>query len=209
MIQEFIKSLSLDIFQALRGMDEEASSIVDGYPTGLNWYGGYVGKKKGTEFAWCRRLKEYLKEQSWRVREKEEHYPVNPSNRCDLVVDLPDNKPFWIEIKGAWKEWGRQKKSYENIYKSHLGLDNKKENNAAHDLVRLNTLQLRDASAVGLLLIGFDSEMVTMNDDIVKFKSLSVLESEQWKLEYDEWKDQHRRESRCQVRCWLWWKTIV
>src|SRR5262245_60240880 len=85
----------------LQIMDEEATSMVKGWPTRLSWYGGHAGKPKRTEPSWSARICQLLKSKHEVNCETEVKYPARPRERCDLVIPLSSGK-FWIEVKGAW-----------------------------------------------------------------------------------------------------------
>ncbi len=98
------------IIEHLHAMDREANTTTaKGTPTGLNWYGGHVRsdlQRPQTEPNWSKRLAELLNTDGIQAA-AEMGYPDKPRTKCDLVV-TNDNESFWIEIKGAWKEYCHQ-----------------------------------------------------------------------------------------------------
>ena len=205
-----ITAVSERVFDCLRRMDCEATTIVKGAPTGLNWYGGYAGNRQ-TEPQWSRRLVELLRADGLDAK-RECRYPGLPRARCDVVIDLGAGETLWLEIKGAWKEYWRQQGN-EWIYRSYLlhplvaGLDKTKTHTAPLDLKKLETLTRRDAAYVGMLLVGFDSDTAPMDADVAELVRLAGLEMQPWTTVSTGWPDPHR--PGCRVRCWLWHRAVT
>ncbi len=191
-------------------MDQEAVPSASGIPTGLNWYGGHSRrelKRPQSEPEWSKRLARLLTEGGYPAQ-YEVPYPNLTRCRCDLVVNLGASVRFWIEVKGAWKHYWNAQIGSEFLYRSYLyhpllpGLDQTKTHTAALDLEKLRSLSSVDARYVGLLLIGFDSSLHDMANDINAFKKLATLHKKPWCEDYRHWPDARRPKER--VRCWFW-----
>jgi hypothetical protein len=159
------------IVAALRAMDAEALPV-DGKPTGLNWYGGWARpdlRRPHTEVEWTKSLAKRL------GCHREVRYPADPRIRCDLVDD-----GCWIEVKGLWPAYweGLGKRT---IYEAYLFDPLKpypslgKSHTAARDIVKLARLSPEVAPAVGLVLVGFDSDAKPCDADIGELARLAQL----------------------------------
>ena len=147
---------------------------MDGKPTGLSWYGGWARrdlKRPQTEVEWTRSLAQRLKCQ------REVPYPDMPKKRCDLVVD-----GCWIEVKGLWPAYWATR-GQRSIYEAYLFDPLKpypsfmKDHTAARDLIKLRSLSAKDAQAVGLVLVGFDTVDAPCDTDVAEFARLADLGS--------------------------------
>jgi len=122
-----------------------------------------------------------------------------------------DDWLFWLEIKGAWKEYWRTRSEW--IYRSYLlhplapDLDKSRTHTAALDLRRIETLSRDNATHVGLLIVGFDSHAAPMDDDIEEFATLAEINDQPWLLRHDAWSDEHRQGER--IRLWLWMRKVA
>ena len=210
-----IGELACVLFQSLHEIDEEASTMLDGVPTGLNWYGGHARpdqKKPQTEPYWTRRLAEILSARGLPTTRKE-RYPVDGASRgrCDLVVTLDGDRRLWIEIKGAWREWWRRTGSL-GIYRAYLlhplvpGLA-PKSHTVPLDLQKLSRLSTNHADHVALLLVGFDSVESPMDDDVSELMRLAGLNLMPWTTVSTGWPDQRRLGER--VRCWCFHRAVT
>jgi len=195
------------VFDSLEVMDREATTVRDGYETGLYWYGGHARpeqKKPQTEPNWTQALAKVLPSVGYPSR-AEVPYPDQPRQKCDLVVDVGGNT-VWIEIKGAFQRYWLEKGN-EYFYRSYLlhplvrGLD-PKSHTAPLDLDKLSRLSSEDADSVGLLLVGFDTSRAPMDADIAELTRLAQLDRDPWCGWSRTWDDPHRAEGR--TRCWFW-----
>ena len=203
--------LAHHLFQCLRSMDAEAGVRPDGKPTGLNWYGGHrhgSQKRPQTEPCWTQRLAELLPSCGFPA-EAEAWYPRLPKqhrNRCDLVVDMPQDGKLWLEIKGAWKAYWVGAKG-RSIYRSYLlsplvpGLG-EKTHTVPGDLEKLKTVRRPEGAEIGLLLVGFEAANDPMDGDIAELVRLTRFDRPPWQVWTDAWPDRYRAGER--VRCWLW-----
>jgi hypothetical protein len=195
------------LFNLLRQMDAEAVPTAAGAPTGLNWYGGHIDTRQ-TEPAWSKRLVELLRKEGF-TADCECRYDKDSRDRCDVVINLPEKGKFWIELKGAWKEYWRLKKN-DFIYRSYLlhplvaGLDESKSHTVPLDIKKLERLPRTEAAFVGVLLIGFDSDEAPMDADAAELIAAAGLGLEPWSTAATGWRDSHRTGGR--VRCWFWYK---
>jgi hypothetical protein len=147
-----LKAINLVLLQMMREIDEEALPVDGDYPTGLWWYVGHLDrdgaarKKNNTEFSWSSRLTELFNDRGWSAA-PEHPYPTT-KERCDCIVDLGFEKPWWIEVKGAWREAFDHDRP-NTVFMKHLYA-------TAHDVSKLCTLTSKDASGVSLIVVGFD-----------------------------------------------------
>ncbi len=201
--------LARAIFEGLEGMDREATTVRDGHPTGLYWYGGHARpdqRRPQTEPNWTRRLAESLPSAGFPAA-AEVPYPSRPRKRCDLVVDLGDGRSAWIEIKGAFKRYWRERGS-EFLYRSYLlhpleeGLD-PKTHTAPRDLEKLSWLAPADAAVVGFLLLGFDTRDAPMDADFADLGRLARLDAPPWRSWERDWDDPQGDEGRTRCRLWI------
>ena len=199
------------LFQCLRLMDAEAGVRPDGKPTGLNWYGGHQKrsqKRPQTEPCWTQRLAELLPGYGFPAK-AEVRYPRPPKqqrNRCDLVIDMPQDEKLWLEIKGAWKAYWTRPRG-RSIYRSYLlsplvpGLG-EKTHTVPGDLAKLKAVRWPEGTEVGLLLVGFEAVNDPMDGDIAELVMATRLDRPPWQVRADAWPDRYRAGER--VRCWLW-----
>lgn len=124
------KTLATTLFELLRQMDQEATTVCNGHPTGLQDYGRHARpelRRPQNEPEWSKRLARLLTERGL-PSEAEVKYPADPRKKCDVVVTLGPQQRLWIELKGAWRDyWQRQGSLY--LYRSYL----------LHPLVRAST----------------------------------------------------------------------
>jgi hypothetical protein len=194
------------LFASLLQMDAEAVPTADGVPTGLNWYGKHRHPhqvKPQTEPCWSQRLAELLIEAGVEAY-KEIRYPDDPGCKdrrmCDNVVIFADKSVLWMENKGAWKEWWRERGQV-GKFRSHL-LES--GNSAKHDVKKITTLCEPHAHWIGTLLIGFDAAAFPMETDVADFASLAGLDTAPWQPASMHWPDRWREGQR--VHAWLWWR---
>lgn len=195
-------------------MDAEATTSRTGSPAGLNWYGGYFEPDKSrprTEVCWSQRLAQLLPKHGYPTR-AEVPYPAMQRCKCDDVVTLEDGSTLWLENKGAWREYWRERGNLKT-YRSYLlhplvpGLDASKSHTVPLDLKKLESLRRPHADRVALLLIGFDTNQHSMVGDIAELTRLAGLEAAPWSEAADNWADPCR--PGCNVRCWLWHRTVA
>jgi hypothetical protein len=193
-------------------MDAEACTQIDGYPTGLAWYGGYrepLKKRPRTEPCWSQRLAELLPRFGFTAA-AEVRYPGGGRNKCDVVAYDERGITTWIEVKGAWKEYWRGKSEW--IYRSYLlhpllpGLDATKTHTAALDLRKLQRLTRPPADRIALLVVGFDSSEAPMDPDIVEFANVAKLGGPPWQVTTSGWADAYRLGGS--VKCWMWERPV-
>jgi hypothetical protein len=197
------------VFRVLYRMDQEADTLYPtGNPTGLHDYGKHARpeqKRPQTEPNWTKRLSVLLPARAIPTT-PEVHYPDDSGCKCDLVVSLPGGVEFWLEIKGAWKQWWIENGS-DWIYRSYFfhplvpGLD-PKTHTVPLDLEKLRRLRPPHATHVGSLLVAFDSESAPVESDVAELVRLAGLASEPWTTDRAWWPDA-RRPGRF-VKCWLW-----
>lgn len=207
-------ALASHIFHCLRCMDAEATTVRDGFPTGLYWYGGHVHPEQSrphTEPNWVHHLAERLGREGVDAQ-CEVTYPSRSRRRCDLVVTLPDGSSLWLEVKGAWKEYWRRLGRGDRLYRSYLlhplvpGLDQTKTHTAALDLKKIEALDGVEAGRAGLLLIGFDSLAAPMDGDVAELIALAGLDADPWRVHYAAWSDPHRVGET--AKCWFWHRRL-
>jgi hypothetical protein len=214
---ESIAGFSRTMFETLLAMDRDATTVRDGEPTGLYWYGRHARpdqKRPQTEPNWSKELARRLCAEGIEAAAEVAYPRLDRSrrNRCDLVVSLADGSTLWIEIKGAWKEYWRQQGGMW-FYESYLlhplvgGLDKSKTHTVPLDLEKLASLRPDDADYVGMLLIGFDAAGAPMEQDVAKLENLAGLRHEPWRIESTDWPDPHRGGQH--VRCWFWYRAVA
>lgn len=204
-----MKTLAELIFDLLDVMDREATTVRDGFTTGLYWYGGHAhpaSKRPRTEPAWSKRLAELLADRGVPAK-CEVKYP-SPLRRksCDVVVSISPAENVWIELKTADKNYWASRSAW--IYRSYLlhplvpGLDPGKTHTVPLDMTKLATLSRTDAAHVAILLVGFDTPADPMDDDIHELSRVSGLGTVPWSMHRREWKEPYRPDLR--TRCWFW-----
>lgn len=211
-------SLGEVLFRLLREMDEEATTIRDGSPTGLWWFGAHVKpmqKRPKTEPCWSESLATKLRklplEAGSEVAYPKGRLPGKRDKKCDLVVSLPSGLRVWIEVKGSWKKWWEDRRQTRS-YLSHLlhplvpGLDASKDHTAATDISKLSVLRKSEADAVGLLLVGFDAISNPMDSEVLRLADLGGLNTAPWRASHVYWHCTRRAGER--VACWFWWRPV-
>ena len=95
-----IAGLAESLFTHLRRMDEEATTVRDGSPTGLSWYGGHSRpdlKKPHTEVEWSKRLAELL------IGLHADDDPMDED--VAQLVDLAElHAPVWTSYSTDWPD---------------------------------------------------------------------------------------------------------
>jgi len=190
------------IFRSLRELDAEATSFVQGFPTGLRWYHAHLypnAKRDDSERDWTRELSSRLSAKELPTCPEYQYPAYSETGRCDLRVQTLPGSYFWIEIKGAWKYLNDPAKRavFRNSnYRKHL-------DNMAADVARLNTLRTSDASMIGLLLLGFYKKSDPMDEDIRGFVQKADIAN--WPVESICWDD---RNPDSVAHCWLWYRHL-
>lgn len=206
-------TLATTLFELLRQMDQEATTVCNGHPTGLQDYGRHARpelRRPQNEPEWSKRLARLLTERGL-PSAAEVKYPADPRKKCDVVVTLGPQQRLWIELKGAWRDyWQRQGSLY--LYRSYLlhplveGL-NDKSHTVPRDLEKLTRLSAPEAQQVAMLLIGFERPDDTMDGDVgdlvrlARERGLTDLETG-WQAFTDRWDSAHVPSQT--VRCWYW-----
>jgi hypothetical protein len=193
-------------------MDREACCIRDGESAGLSWYGAYFRPectRPPTETSWTRRLAQLLPRYGFPA-EREVGYPHNHRLKCDNVITLPNGSKLWLENKGAWKDYWAKNGGL-GIYRSYLlhplvpNLD-PKTHTVPLDLKKLYHLRRPAADYIGFLLLGFDSAVNPMGDDVEKLIRLAGLDKAPWTQSSTCWRDRYR--PGCRVLVWLWHRPV-
>lgn len=207
------ETVASTLFALLRQMDQEAATVRNGHPTGLQDYGRHARpelKRPQNEPEWSKRLARLLTERGL-PSAAEVKYPDVPRQKCDVVVTLGPSERLWIELKGAWRDYWRRKGSL-YFYESYLlhplkeGLDDK-SHTVPRDIEKLARLRPPHAQHQGLLLVGFESPDDTMDADVAllvrlaRQRGLTDLESD-WQGHTDRWDSAHVANQT--VRCWYW-----
>jgi hypothetical protein len=199
------------LFSMLEEMDREATTLSNGAPTGLYWYGAHAKpnqKRPSTEAIWTQRLCKLLCERGYSSN-AEVPYPRKKRTKCDLAITLPEGCRLRIEIKGAWKEFWRKKGSLK-LYRSYLlhpCVANlvSKTHTVPLDMKKLAGLNREEADVVAILLIGFDTSAHPMDADIAELQREAGLDGF-WHKSMKRWDDPYRPGGR--VNCWCWFKTV-
>ena len=171
-LESTTETIASTLFALLRQMDQEASTVCKGHPTGLQDYGRHARpelKRPQNEPEWSKRLARLLTERGL-PSSAEVKYPHDPRKKCDVVATLGPGQRLWIELKGACRDyWRKQGGMY--IYESYLfhplkeGLDDK-SHTVPRDIEKLARLHPPEAQQLGLLLIGFERPDDTMDADV-------------------------------------------
>ncbi|MFH1998330.1 MAG: hypothetical protein ABIK28_01555 [Planctomycetota bacterium] len=205
------------LFDALRRMDEEATSLTKtGQPTGLSDYGRHARKdlsKPQAEVVWSRRLAQLIAPHVTQVR-TEVRYPdyavpdARKRQRCDLVVQLDSRQSIWIEVKGAWRDyWGGDNRIY-RCYLLHplvSDADAGKTHTVPFDFAKLAALHAPEADHVAELLIGFENPEDSMLDDVATLVELAHLS--EWSGSETSWMSPSVPNQR--VRGWFWHRPVT
>ena len=188
------------VIQMMREMEAEAGPVDGDYPTGLWWYvghldrGGIARKVNNSEIAWSRRLTDMFNARG-RSAVAEQRYPGLTRDRCDCVVDLGFAKPWWIEMKGAWREVF-DRGAPNQAFTKHLHA-------TAHDVDKLSSLTTNEAVGITLILVGFDrSELpITTKDLDIVCRGISPC----WRMKSAAWDVTGRLPFRTIVWVWSRW----
>lgn len=192
-----LAAINLAILQMMREMDSEALPVDGDYPTGLWWYVGHLDrdgtarKVNNSEVAWSRRLTEMFNHRGWSAV-AEQRYPGASRDRCDCVVDLGFERPWWIEVKGSWREVF-DRTAPNTAFAKHLHA-------TAHDVAKLSSLGATHASGVSLVLVGFDRVDLPICKDDLKVACAGMTRC--WKGNSSTWDVNARLRFRTHV--WVW-----
>lgn len=135
--------------------------------------------------------------------ELERHYPAS-REECDLVLSDPDGRSFWIEVKNSWRHWFNCDGTFgrSSAYKGYLFGD-ESHPGLPHDFRKLERLTDRDATGVGVQLIGFESTRHLMEEDVKLMTRNEKLAERGWVLSHKEsWPD--RRNPHFRISTWFW-----
>ena len=202
------------LFNALRAMDQHANAIVNGCHAGLCDYAAHVGiKTKRYEVPIYRAIARHLSNAGTKTT-TDVDYPTNTGQECDLVVEVSDRPPFWIEFKMAWKAWFSSKTrkiERSDFYRSYLlgprseGLP--RTHSVCQDFEKLMQLTvLPSVGAVGVLLLGFEEAEQPMEPELARMQQMACLDSGGWQTEGPaKWADTN--DASCMRACWFWWRS--
>lgn len=197
-----VSEVNRALLECMREMDSEATPVEGDYPTGLWWYVGHLDRagtarrQNNSEVAWTCRLGSMFRERGWDAA-CEQRYPGPTRDRCDTVVAWHNGPPWWIEVKGAWREVfdpGRPNAAFQK----HLHA-------TAHDVQKLMSLGVAHASGVSLVLVGFDR-----NEFPISEGDLAIVRSgmdQEWVEAYTEWEVRGRVAFR--TRVWSWSRSFL
>lgn len=160
---------------ALRFMDQEATTRYADqaceWPSGLRQYHQHYrsvyGGRDGCEVSWAHRLAQLLGTQGAVVHSRRAMctYPLyallpgKKSQHVDLKIQVGRDEWLWLEIKGSWPvcfrmdSLGKKEQYVWSRFESYLLED------ALEDFHRLERLHSCDAASVGVLIIGFDTDL--------------------------------------------------
>src|SRR4051812_15792646 len=94
-----------ELLDVVRGMDDEATTPVNGVRAGLCDYAIHVGSNpKRYEVAWYRGIVSHLIRRGYDAR-ADVDYPDGSGRECDVLVRFTASRSLWLEVKGAWKQW--------------------------------------------------------------------------------------------------------
>lgn len=113
--------------------------------------------------------------------------------RCDVIIDVGKPKPFWVEVKGAWRAKFDPPAPNSSYFK-HLYA-------AAEDVDKLLTLTSEYASGVAMVLVGFDQTDRPITDEHLEMIRAKTC-GDCWCGGYTQWDVQGR--IRFRTRCWVW-----
>lgn len=139
------------------------------------------------------------------------HQQCYPASRttCDVVCQLGEDAELWLEIKGAWlithpfvNDDGQKIGGVRNPnYKKHLFHP---AESAWKDLTQKSMQIVGSRKFVGVLLIGFDSTALAMDNDITELIDRADLAIEPWTLLYRGWNNP--LDNNYRTRCWFWYR---
>ena len=210
------------LFAALQGMDREATTVKNEWPTGLRWYSEHERiqyperrrKKSDDERSWCRRLYEIFSSRDGvRSVTIDQKYQPDRQLTCDLVFQLNNSESIWVEVKGAWTyTWDYPILARNGSYKKHLLTD--ANASVLADFAKLRANCSSSATYAGVLLVGFDSEQETSysisDQDIALVRTHAGVDADKWPENYDSWDDVYqndfseRKSEAFKVRVWYW-----
>ena len=195
----------------LRQMDEEAvTQYEEGgrmWTAGLRQYHRHFqplrGSKVRCEVAWAKRLIELFSGQGISVDEAPyPAYAVPTAKKrqwTDLRIRLSHDEYFWLEVKGSWPVCfdadadGQVTPYVFGRYRSFL-LDDTRA-----DFGKLSALKPPEAHHIGILLIGFDNPLRTLDADVL---TLEQNVPPGWhRLGPSVWSEPYYG---TRVQCWLW-----
>lgn len=186
------------LLSTLRDIDAEAMPVEGDYPTGLWWYTGHLDRDRksrkvlNSEVEWTRRMAELLPGNKHSLRASEQKFPGS-RQRCDVVIDIGKPKPFWIEVKGAWRAYFDPPKP-NKAYEKHLHA-------AAADVEKLQTLTPSDACGIAFVLVGFDQPKLPITAEHLDIVCAKVTDPD-WTSSSVEWDIKGRVNFR--TRLWIW-----
>jgi hypothetical protein len=123
------------------------------------------------------------------------------NRRCDVIVDVGWGMPVWIEMKGAWRAYFDPPKP-NTKYRAHL------EATAKDMQEKLESLTESDASAVSLVLIGFDKpERHIFIDETDLAQIENFANTHGWRSAYSQWNVNMSLIFR--TRCWIWSRQLT
>lgn len=202
--------ISAKLFEYLHAMDDEACTP-SGHCSyaGLVDFSGYKGlKARQYEKVWNDRLAELFTESGYCV--SREYYYPNSRMKCDLLICTGETK-IWLEVKAVWKSWFSSRtgriETNTAFYRAYLFGDRHRTHSAVGDIIKLAKLRKEHADYVCLLLIGFDSEAESIDNDIAQLATNLRLRENKWHILGPEtWPD--RNQPVCRYNCWLLGKKV-
>lgn len=218
-------ALATRIFDVLRAIEADATTVRDGYPTGLRWLHAHLGRtgKDTTEDAISEALAERLPGGGDIVSAQTQvPYPNRlrelddgvTRGTCDLALELAGRGRMWVEVKCAWPYLREGTELRRNAaYVKHVVSPTE---GAARDFAKLAPVAAEEAHAVAVLLIGFDiddpdSPFAIADAQLNELEANGRVHEDGWHRIETEWRDPHPARvydhvlgQRCRTRCLLW-----
>lgn len=189
------------LFKILREMDGDALDTKT--HEGLQWFGG-SRHQAVVKNRWLREIRKRLTADGIAVRTNVA-LPPECTGKCDVLIECGEEK-LWLKIVGIWKEYCRRigmHRSYKSaLFYPLLPNLESRTSSAANSLIRLTALQAAQGDRAGLLILGFDSETHSLDDEFAQFEVLARLSPEAWFVYSALW---HNRlqDLRTSLRLWV------
>jgi len=225
-----MKEFAVDAFESLRAIDLEANTLVGHAEAGLcgavtHWRkqikagvcdGPTNWRTMKEEATWTWRLRTHLEERGYQYvkKDKEEEARKYGTKRIDAIIAIQPDEKLWLEIKIAWKHYRRSSGTFHDnssTYSSYLmGKSKSRSHSLARDFDKLEKLRGEEGDQLGVLLIGFDSNQLTMLDDIDRLSNSERLSQRGWlQVGPSQWNDRRcvKTEITGRITCWFWWRS--
>ena len=198
-----IKEVARTALDGLKEMDVHCADGLCNYVS----CSPYAGQKQKEEKAIHWGITKIL-QRKWNTEQNEFPYPRQRRKKCDRQLVLSDGSTVWLEVKLAWHTWFYETVKHNNkfMYEGYF-FGNDHSHSVADDFIKLEQIGSMDGRYLALLIVGFDSTIGKMSEDMKKLVENENLDDRGWHIVEKSW--QTKQSAECWIRNWFAWRQTI